>query len=334
MPWTRPPWTWPSTMSGLMIVPMSSTQTYLRIVVAPVSVSTSIAHRCVPCGKEKLSGSKVASASMLGSTPSGRLWPVHVASAISAMLDALVGALDAEAAGRELEVVDARLEQVRREDLGLLDDLVGGADDGLGADDERARAVGVHALGRDLGVAMEHLDVLERDAEPVGDDLAPRRLVALAVRRDARDDLDLAGREHADAGALPAAGAVVERAEDAGRREAAHLGERRDADAELDRVVALAAALLLGAQLVVAEELLGLGRRGLVVARVVGHARDGRERELVVRDPVLLAHLERVAAELGGELVHHPLDGEGRLGATGAAVGVDPRLVRQQRRAR
>ena len=79
------------------------------------------------------------------------------------------------------------------------------------AHDERARAVGVHALGRDLRVAVQHLDVLERDPEPVGDDLAPRRLVALAVRRDAGDDLDLAGREHPDAGALPAAGAVVER---------------------------------------------------------------------------------------------------------------------------
>ncbi len=50
------------------------------------------------------------------------------------------------------------------------------------ADDERARAVGVQALDGDLGVAVEDLDVLERHAEPVGDDLAPRRLVALAVR--------------------------------------------------------------------------------------------------------------------------------------------------------
>ena len=130
--------------------------------------------------------------------------------------------------------------------------------------------------------------------EPVGDDLAPRRLVALAVRRDAGDDLDLAGGEHPDAGALPAAGAVVEGAEDARGGETAHLGERRDADAELDRVVALAAALLLGAQLVVAEELLRLGGGRLVVAGVVRHAGDGGERELVVRDPVLLADLERV----------------------------------------
>ena len=50
MPCTSPPCTWPATISGLMMLPMSSTQTYLRIFTAPVSVSTSIAHRWVPCG--------------------------------------------------------------------------------------------------------------------------------------------------------------------------------------------------------------------------------------------------------------------------------------------
>jgi hypothetical protein len=48
----------------------------------------------------------------------------------------------------------------------------------------------------------------------VGDDLAPRRLVALAVRRRAGDDLDLAGGQHPDRRVLPAAGDVLERAED------------------------------------------------------------------------------------------------------------------------
>ena len=57
MPWARPPWTWPSTIIGLTTVPMSSTHTYERILTKPVSVSTSVAHRWVPCGKEKLSGS-------------------------------------------------------------------------------------------------------------------------------------------------------------------------------------------------------------------------------------------------------------------------------------
>ena len=67
--------------------------------------------------------------------------------------------------------------------LGLLDHLVDGLDERLTTDHQRARAVGVEALGRDLGVAVQHLDVLERDPEPVGHDLAERRLVALPVRR-------------------------------------------------------------------------------------------------------------------------------------------------------
>src|SRR3712207_7202255 len=51
----------------------------------PVSVSTSMAQMCVPCGKEKFSGSNVASASIEGSTPSGKLCAANVASAISWM---------------------------------------------------------------------------------------------------------------------------------------------------------------------------------------------------------------------------------------------------------
>ena len=105
------------------------------------------------------------------------------------------------------------LEQVRREVLGLVDDLVGRLHQRLAADHQRPRAVGVEALVRDLGVAVQHLDVLERHAEPVGDDLAERRLVALAVRARAGDDLDLAGGQHPHARVLPAAGAVVEAAQ-------------------------------------------------------------------------------------------------------------------------
>src|SRR3712207_7560565 len=54
---------------------------------------------------------------------------------------------------------------------------------------------------------------------------------------------------------LPAAGAVGQRAEHPGGRQAAHLGEGGDADAQLDRVVRLPAAALLRAQFVVAEQL-------------------------------------------------------------------------------
>ncbi len=85
---------------------------------------------------------------------------------------------------------------------------------------------------------------------------------------------------------------------------------------------AVAPLLLLAAQRVVAEQLLGLGRRGLVVARVVLQPAHRGERELLVLDPVLLAQLQRLAAQLGRQLVHDPLDGERGLRPAGAAVGV------------
>ena len=44
------------------------------------------------------------------------------------------------------------------------------------------------------------------------------------------------------------------------------------------------------------------------------------ERELLMLDPVPLPQLERVEVELGRELVHDPLDGEGRLGRAGPPV--------------
>ena len=87
---------------------------------------------------------------------------------------------------------------------------------------------------------MEHLDVVVVDAEPLGHDLRPGRVVALAVRGRPGEHLDRPGRQAADRGRLPAAGDVLERAEDARRREAAHLDVGREADAELLRVAALA----------------------------------------------------------------------------------------------
>ena len=151
--------------------------------------------------------------------------------------------------------------------------------------------------------------------------------MALAMGAGAGDELDLAGGEHAHAGVFPAAGAVVERPQHPGRRQAAHLGEGGDADAELDGVPLLAALLLLGAEVVVAEHLLRPCGRGLVVAGVVLEAAHRGERELLVLDPVLLADLQRIDTYLGGELVHHPLDGVRRLRPAGAAVGVGPGLV-------
>ncbi len=81
MPWASPPCTWPSTMSGLICTPQSSTQTYERSVAMPVSVSTSMAARCVPWGYEKSCGSTVDSPASMGSMSSGRLCAVNAAHA-------------------------------------------------------------------------------------------------------------------------------------------------------------------------------------------------------------------------------------------------------------
>ena len=231
-------------------------------------------------------------------------------------------ALDGELPAAELDVVLVGLEQVGGDALGLLDDLAGGLVDGDATHHQRPRAVGVHPLRARPGVAGDELDVVERHAEGVRDDLAPRGVVALTVRGRTGHDLDLAGREHAHRGRLPATGAVGQRAQDAGRRQTAHLGEGRDADAELHDVLAVAAALLLRTQPDHVEHLLGLLGGRLVVARVVGQPRHHGVRELLVRDPVLLAQLHRVAPEGVRQLIHDPLDGVRRLRTAGAAVGV------------
>ncbi len=190
------------------------------------------------------------------------------------------------------------------------------------ADGERSRAVGVHAVGSPAGVAVDHVDVLDRDAEDAAGDLAPGRLMALAVRRGAGDQLDLARREQPDRAVLPAAGRVLQSAQGSRRSQAAHLGEGRDADAQLDGIAGLATRLLLGAQLVDAEQLERPCRGRLVVAGVVGESGDRRVRELVVLDPVAGPQLHRVHAELGGQLVDHALDRERRLGPSRTADGV------------
>ena len=146
------------------------------------------------------------------------------------------------------------------------------------------------------------------------------------MRGRTRHDLHLAGRQHPDRRRLPATGAVGQRAKDARRGDAAHLGERRDPDAELDAVLALAPLDLLGPQADHVEHLLGLLSRGLVVAAVVGEPCNHRVGELLVLDPVLLAELHRVTTEGDGQLVHDPLDRVRRLRATRAAIGIGRRL--------
>ncbi len=92
-----------------------------------------------------------------------------------------VGAGDGKGAVLELDIGLGRFQQVGGDLPALGDDLVHRLDDRGAADRQRARAVGPHAVGDLGGVAVDDLDRLDRDAEPVGDELGERRLVPLAV---------------------------------------------------------------------------------------------------------------------------------------------------------
>ena len=112
---------------------------------------------------------------------------------------------------------------------------------------------------------------------------------------------------------------------DDGRLRPLHAGGDLDvggeADAEGDRVACRPAAGLFGAQLVVAGGVEGAVERLGIVADVVTRADAGRVRRGEAGHVVAPAHLGRIDADLGGEAVDHPLDGDRRLGPAGAAVG-------------
>ena len=137
-------------------------------------------------------------------------------------------ALDEPAALLPLEVLGRHLEHRRGDDPRPVADLARDERRRGAADRRRARPVGAEAVGRVVGVAVDHVDVLGRDPELLGDDLGERRLVALALGLDADPELRLAGRVHAQLGAV-----VHPEAEDVhvlARAGADRLGEERDAD--------------------------------------------------------------------------------------------------------
>ncbi len=235
-------------------------------------------------------------------------------------------ALDAELAGLPFEVVLVGLEQVRRELAGLRLDLARRDRGGRAGDRGAARGVRAEAVGRGVRVAVLDLDVRDREAELLGDDLGERGLVALALRLDAdpgqhlagRMDPDLARVEHLDA----------EDVEVVRRPGPDDLGEAADADAH--ELAAGALLELLLPEAVVVDHVEGLLERGRVVARVVLPAGRRLVRELLRLDEVLHAELRRVLADLVGEDVDDALDRVDRLGhAERAAVGhAAGRLVR------
>ena len=178
--------------------------------------------------------------------------------------------------------------------LTLSTSLHGRAGDRLAADGQRARAVGAEAERAGAGVAVDDVDHVGRDAEPVGDDLRERRVQALAVRRGARVDGRRAGRVHAHERGLVEARlqADAHRADDARRREAADLHPGREADPAVDAL--RSQLLLLAAERVEVDVREQLVERAVVVAGVVDDADGHLGREVLLGDEVLAPDLERV----------------------------------------
>ena len=168
-----------------------------------------------------------------------------------------------------------------------------------GAAGERA-----HTRGHLRRITKAHLNVVDVDPEPVGNDLRERRVVPLAVRGRTAPGDHAAVRAHRDPRALPAAPGALDVHRDPGA----------------DRASLLAATLRLGTQ-----QLDRQIQAALVVARVVGEP----ERAVVWKDADQVAppQLNPVEAQLAGCHVDRALEQVGRLGPTRAAIGTGRHLV-------
>ena len=220
---------------------------------------------------------------------------------------------DEELAVLVVDVLHRGLQQVGRKLGGLVLDLPRCEGQRRAGHRRCAAAVGAPAHRSLVRVAVEHLHVVHFDAERVGDDLRERGLLTLPVGRGADGHVDLARRVEPHDCALPEAALEADGPGDLGRAEAADLGVRRDADAD---VLALAPqALLLLAKVVVADPLGSHVEGRGEVAAVVGQPGRHVVAVLECRYQVLAADLDRVHVQRVGELVDHPLDQEYGLGS-------------------
>ena len=86
-----------------------------------------------------------------------------------------------ERALRKVEVDRDGFEQMGGDLFALVDDFVHRLDDSGAADGKRTGSIGAHAELDLVGIPVDDLDILDRHAEPVGDQLGEGRFVALAV---------------------------------------------------------------------------------------------------------------------------------------------------------
>ena len=214
--------------------------------------------------------------------------------------DRAVGAGDPDPAVADLEVAGAGFQRFGRDLLQLVAELAGGALHADAAGRDRGRAAGAEA-GRDLvGVALQDMHALGRQAELLGDELRVGGLVALPARLRADQDGDVAVGIERDVGGLLAHGAAD--LDIAGQADAAHQA------CLLRRLGAL------GKLLPVGDLHRALHMRG-EIAGVVDLAGRGLVRHRLRRNEILAPDRIRRHAEFPRGGIDQPLDHVGRLRA-------------------
>ena len=209
--------------------------------------------------------------------------------------------------------------------LALGDDLVARLRERRAADDQRARAVGAHAELHLVGVAEHDVDILERHAEFLADDLRVGRLVTLAVIVRADKHGDLAGRVDAHGRALIKTAARAEPSGDARWRQAAGLDIGAEPDAA-QLAVARRCRLAFGeARPIRCHQ--RLFQAAFRIAAVIFHHDRRLVRIRLFGDHVAAADLGVVDSHVACGDVDQPLQHEGRLRPAGAAIGIDRHRV-------
>ena len=279
------------------------------ILMMPVAGSISTSARWVPLGKVPSALLKVALAfSFDGSTP-GRL-------ARSAKADGAIGAGDPHGAVADLEIAGAGFQRFGGDLPQIAAERPGGPLDADAAGRNRRRTAGAETGGDAVGVALQDVDALGRKPELLGDQLRVGGLVALPARLGADQDGDVAVGVERHVGGLVAHGA-------------AHLDIGRKPDAA-HQALLLGGLGALGKFLPVGDFHRPLHVRG-EVAGIVDLAGRGLVGHRARRDEILAPDRIRRHAEFSRGGIDQPLDHIGRLGTSGAAIGIDRHGVGEHR---
>ena len=235
------------------------------------------------------------------------------------------GSPDEEIAVLVIDVGLGGLQQVGCQGDSLVLNLAGAQGQRAAAHHGGTAAVGSPAHGRGVGVTVNDLHVVYRNAQLLGKNLGKGGFFALSVGRSTNEDVHLAGGVEADRGTFPQAAAEAHGARHLGGAQAANFAVATYAYAGVAAV--LPSVGLVMPQLVVVDVLQRQVKDSLVVAAVIGQANGYIMAILELGNKVHPAHFHRVLTHFRRQQVHQPLQQEGGLRPTGAPIGLHRRRI-------